>query len=966
MDDNASRLNAEELLGELSWLRRLARSLVGSVGIEDDLVQETWLAASRVEGEVSRAWLVGTLSKLAARWYRGEARLAQREGAVAKPEAVDIGSHLERNELLAMLLGELRSLDEPFRTTLLLLYQDGLSVQGVAARLGAPEDTIRWRRREGLVRLRSRLDAASDRGAGWRGVFLPASALSCMESSGTLPALGATVGSLTTFGASVVILKSVVGAALCVAVWWLIGVGGDVPSNVSPAVPVAQGAGEAVEVVQLAELDELAPVPAGEARGAVPAPRPLAPSGPTVEVHVVDFKGRPVVGASVWVSETSETLDPGVDSRPTDAEGIAHIPVSSLGMVNWVSAMTDELYGVVSYLPQFHSGDCTVTMFPDEDVEVLILGSDGQPIEGVPVGLVHRFALKDRPDVQNLRFKRVAHTGSNGLGLIRHVRTPSMYRGGSAEIQVGPAVLLGSRPDVTLDALDLPHGSIRIVLPEMGSLAIKVFESGGRQSHASGTLRLAVDAAPSPSRDLGDLRAQLRLSPRGRVAVDFERGVGVVPFIGLRLPLIARALDVEPTDSTIGVGAGPVSEDMSETLTLRPMKSTPELVGVLLNGGGEPIVRTPVKLSVRAKGKVERTGATAQTITDERGGFRVHLSEDVLEAWGRTQVHELQVFVDGADPLETLTAGAALPERLEQGDNNVGTLRCLREEPILRGRALDVEGEPVQLMASSLAVMIGVGPGLKSFRFLDHARFVVDRERFALFAPDPVLRGEIGESFYITANAEGRPWVRQEVLPGVAEVELRFEVGAQIAGAVVTEEGQSPIHYSAKFYCEDPGGVERPYGRSTFLDDGIFTVKEVPARRGRLVIRRVGSSKVLATVENVLPSADVSARDQKLAAIDLRAVMHVYDLRIVDQGDSPIEGVSLRLMGDAEPQPSFEPGIFNLRRAENPLHVELSAPAHSPLYRTLAPGKHVIAMEPRPEVPADPPKPVELPDSSIP
>lgn len=105
MDDLNMRLSANEFLAEFGWLRRLARSLVGGVGAEEDLIQETWLAAARVEGGVLRPWLVGTLRRLAARWHRGESRQRRREGLQRLRAQLDCGTSTDWRAGPATLLG---------------------------------------------------------------------------------------------------------------------------------------------------------------------------------------------------------------------------------------------------------------------------------------------------------------------------------------------------------------------------------------------------------------------------------------------------------------------------------------------------------------------------------------------------------------------------------------------------------------------------------------------------------------------------------------------------------------------------------------------------------------------------------------------------------------------------------------------------------------------------------------------
>lgn len=164
-----------ELLARLSWTRRLAAGLVGD-DRADDVAQDAWLAAVHRASEAwppTRAWLAGTVRRMAARAWRGAGRRADRESravTAAEPEA-STDEVVARGEELRRLADLVLELDEPFRSTLLLRFQEELSPNEIARRLGVPADTVRWRLRSGLERLRERLERRD--GAEWRAALLP-------------------------------------------------------------------------------------------------------------------------------------------------------------------------------------------------------------------------------------------------------------------------------------------------------------------------------------------------------------------------------------------------------------------------------------------------------------------------------------------------------------------------------------------------------------------------------------------------------------------------------------------------------------------------------------------------------------------------------------------------------------------------------------------------------------------------
>ena len=152
-------LSVEKLLIHRRWLHRLAVHIVHDDELAHDLVQETWLAALRSappSDEKVRPWLAGVLRNVARMSVRTAVRRRGRERAwvdddEALPSAEELLERLEAQELL---LNEVQRLDEPYRTTILLLYFEGLPAADIADRLDVPDSTIRWRHRHALESLR--------------------------------------------------------------------------------------------------------------------------------------------------------------------------------------------------------------------------------------------------------------------------------------------------------------------------------------------------------------------------------------------------------------------------------------------------------------------------------------------------------------------------------------------------------------------------------------------------------------------------------------------------------------------------------------------------------------------------------------------------------------------------------------------------------------------------------------------
>lgn len=175
----SQRLSNEDLQHHARWLRRLALDLTRNEHAADDLVQDTFVAVlghrkplTASAGTTNpRAYLAGVLRNLYRMAVRTDVRRERREAlsvddarVAPAPDQVDEGQWARR-----ILLEEVERLSEPFRTTLLLRYYDGLRSQEIAQRMGLPEATVRKRNQLALSRLRQRLDRRT--GPQWRGAM---------------------------------------------------------------------------------------------------------------------------------------------------------------------------------------------------------------------------------------------------------------------------------------------------------------------------------------------------------------------------------------------------------------------------------------------------------------------------------------------------------------------------------------------------------------------------------------------------------------------------------------------------------------------------------------------------------------------------------------------------------------------------------------------------------------------------
>ena len=275
----------EELLAHREWVRGLARSLVGDPDRADDVEQETWARALRRpprQGGSVRAWLGRVVRSVWIDAHRSDRQRVLREMAASRPEAahgVDVVAQADAHRRVVQAAYEL---DEPYRTTLLLRYFEGLSVRNVASRTGVQEDTAKTRIRRALERMRARLATGDGHGRDdWRLALVPLAW-----------GIGGTAVKTST--------KSAIVAAVLLAlagggVWWGVTSGRAPGEGVAVAPSPVVGAAEPAPVRQRADAD------AGAA-AANPFPGNASLRG---EVRTRD-DARPAAGARIVLSERGE------------------------------------------------------------------------------------------------------------------------------------------------------------------------------------------------------------------------------------------------------------------------------------------------------------------------------------------------------------------------------------------------------------------------------------------------------------------------------------------------------------------------------------------------------------------------------------------------------------------------------------------------------------------------------------
>ena len=198
---------AGDLLAEAPWIRRLARRLVTDSATAEDVEQDAWLAGLRrppMDARRIRPWIRRVLGNRVRETHRANDNRAAREREAARHEAQPSAEELvSRAEVQRALIDAVLTLDEPYRTVVLLRYYEGLSPAGIAELQGIPGATVRSRLARASKLLRDKLDDGRDRDE-WMQALAPLAVslgpLGREGSSSTPPEQGAAVGTSLKIG----------------------------------------------------------------------------------------------------------------------------------------------------------------------------------------------------------------------------------------------------------------------------------------------------------------------------------------------------------------------------------------------------------------------------------------------------------------------------------------------------------------------------------------------------------------------------------------------------------------------------------------------------------------------------------------------------------------------------------------------------------------------------------------------
>ncbi len=707
MERAVGRHSPEAVLEHLDWVQALARRLVADPGRAEDLGQEAALVAVRrppLADRPLRAWLGGLVRNLARRERRGAARRREREAHAARGEALPSTLALvERAHAQRRVVEAVLALDEPYRTTVLLRWFEGLTPRQVARRSATPEATVKTRLRRALALLREALagDVRAD-GSSWlsalvpfalaRGAGLPTGAAASVSGAAGAASLPGAPGALV-LGALAMNAKSVLVVACALLVggglWW--GARSAPEASVAALAPAAAAAAPAERASEPADPVVVADVPGGApARTALaaapaasqPEPRSEAHGAPapeaTVRGRVVDLDGRALAGVSVRLAQQDGaslgSAKSGADGR--FALGGARGPARLVVADERYAAVLDAHVGGARHVEEH-----VLVAAPRRAVAGRVEDEAGRPLAGVSVAYATAVDLRRRLEAVLDRSEMRAWSATSELDgsflLAAVPELPEASVSASAHGRDAATVALPEQGDqsVRLVLPALVAGASGVVLgrvvdrrgdPVEGAW-VCVEGGNGVRSDAEGRFQLEPWAAMSEvGAESGGARRLLALK-QGSLPGSFERAEGEPwpAFVELVLGLDPLALSGRVVDEE-GRGLAGVQIELADAGRVHvPLGS--DFPGVFVMGSVEAMLRGEDVL---------------QSVTTEAGG--------AFTIGGLLPRDYALALCD----LGTLDAGEAGPFRAGAHDLEIVLRRKRRGGPLV-GRVVNGRGEPL-------------------------------------------------------------------------------------------------------------------------------------------------------------------------------------------------------------------------------------------------------------------------------
>ncbi len=499
----------------------------------------------------------------------------------------------------------------------------------------------------------------------------------------------------------------------------------------------------------------------------------------------------------------------------------------------------------------------------DFGVTVQVVDPTGQPRAGVPVviGLVARNRLQRVGAL-------VRSVGAEGIAHFPHVQHISSFQT-AASAFVGLGFPCADPPEHILDRGSLTAEPIRLVMPETGSVLLRLEDPAGEPLRDGRSVWLEQDPGDGAS---GRTLARSTTHLRYQAAVEEdESGTLLYEHVGVGLDLRAFSA-VRGFEPVVARGPGPGRPGERVELTLRYGEVLPTFTGQIVDAAGTPLADRVLRLLVRSPGFALGTATfSTRGKSDERGAFRLVLDRGpVLDD---SAFVELQVL-NGANV--ELSGSTGFRGEVTEGVHDLGVVPLAGAGVLLSGRVVDDRGEPIRgaMVTPKRRQRLNM-PGDR-WMWVDCSDLRARTDEEGRFE----IRGEaeVGE-YQLEAYLWGH--LVEEVPVALGSVDLRIVLRKEgkLAGSLLVDEGVPVALIELRIRPLDT----EEHGRTARIaDDGTFLFLVLAPGRYEVRLGLRGDERPLVEPFVVEVPSGETARPPGLQQVDLRGVLRGITVTVVD------------------------------------------------------------------------------------
>lgn len=751
-----------------------------------------------------------------------------------------------------------------------------------------------------------------------------------------------------------IVFALVLAAAVAATALWLVE---------DPAVQSASFEEVADRAADRGAAELTLPEPATDAPAAPPTPLEVDPrpddvaarvAAPGSErsalaVRVLHRESRqPVAGAQVWFAPVTalpegaprrlHTLQSELEEHGSfvtcDAAGDGRIPRPSEEQQLVVTAVAEGLWAHTTVGSE--SEAVALEMIAERTLRVRVVDLDGRPLEGVPVGL--RYLSGDWSLVPFV----TATLGPEGLAVFPHVAHCFEWVRQPGVNWVVDLLAVAEEP-VQFDFPDdaLPEEAITLVMPDTSRVVVTARFPDGTPFLGSGHVEVGVVGADEE-------REQSPFgSERRRIEGEFVEGRAtfdhVAPCDELEVVLTRGQSLIQSRSYVRGPGAPGQLHPVEVVIG----SEHPVLRFRALDASRTPIASARLAVDSTQTGSFGRRVWSSEAETDSAGLFSVDSRADHTAT---TLFVRMEPSAPDAAPL---TAEVQVPLGLEPGVHDLGDVVLAEQPPFVAGTVVTPGGQAVPKAALYLRRQEATPEGLQ-WRTVSP---FTQEARDGAFAVRGSFDGELFQIGVLDPQCYSEP---VEFRPGTTGLVLHAGAPGWIHGSLLVDEGTPTDLLDIELHWRgsgrQPPGLP-PWGaRATLRADGEFRTHPLPP--GPYEVRiTVDRGEVLFVAEDVLAAPGEPTLDPRLQGIDLRGVLHAFEVRLSPDDDAPSLDGFIVLTDPAAEEPeehwiNVDGRTTPILTAARPVNLSISVAGYRSVELERVEGDQEVRLEKGPEGPS--------------